>query len=703
MTYIEDKLYKGTVKTFNGQFGFIKSELGDTYFHKSGIVGMTIIDKGDEVEFKVEPSVRKLGSSQGFDIALIGKATSPIITLSKPIIGALKWFNEEKGYGIIGTPENTDYFLYKSNLLIENHKLVTGVILIFEEKIAKGKKAAIHCKVANEYEDLKLAFDYLSKKDNVIVEEKGRRGNKQVSILKQGAFQILKDKEIDNKLKFIMDYFQDKLSNKSSEEQLRFFNFVKNIFENNFKNDSISFLTSFFSQHSEFLITHIDLRYLLWLKGYIQEKDLYYISQEIIKESGYQLPNIFEKLIEPNEQETVLNKFLEIIGNIDIEEKYSRIKTIANLKELDEEVKKLFLNSVYSQSDIERRYRMWLEGYTQEKDLSYIAKQISKESIGSYQNPLRKIFETLTNPNEQETVLKEFLEIIGNIDSEEKYSRIKSLSGILKLDDKVKERFQFKVFNESNIHYRVERFLNYLQFTEGDKHQLIINLFNKLDITSFYLFCLELLNPLAKINTHYYHQGYSYLKIYLEKKDYIHETNNKYENSSIFSYKGILLNEIHFETKIAFFKTILSYIEDNLNAIEISTKAIIETSDFNLISKFLKTFHSYNSTQIQICSDLQIKESNIPNVETYIVDMCDTPQLLKFWVYNLIEYFNFNTYCYYYFTLTLEERKVFNKKAKAKMGEAIKTAMLKKREPWKLVEKVIIKLHQKFKCLHFEK
>lgn len=101
---------------------------------------------------------------------------------------------------------------------------------------------------------------------------------------------------------------------------------------------------------------------------------------------------------------------------------YSRVKSLADISELDEKVKEPFLISVYGQSDIERQYLMWLEGYTQEKDLSYIAKQITKEYIGYYQKSFKKIFEKLTDPKEQDTVLKEFLEIIGIIDNKEKYS-----------------------------------------------------------------------------------------------------------------------------------------------------------------------------------------------------------------------------------------------------------------------------------------
>ena len=479
-----NKTYQGTVKAFNGQFGFLKSELGDTYFHKSGIVGNISLNKGDEVEFKTEPSLKKEGSLQCCEVTLIKKFEKPIIQQVNPILGIIKWFNDEKGFGIITTPEKNDYFFHKSNFKSIFPSPKTGDVLVFEKKKEKGKKVAFNCKTAKDYEDLKNVLEYLFKDDNVIIEVKvigrGYRGkihyttqNRNISLLKQAVFQILKDKMIDDRLNFISDCFRDKLADKPSEEQLKYFNLIKTIFENNLKNDKTIILSSFFNRHTEFLIPHTELSYFLWLEGYIQEKDL-----------------------------------------------------------------------------------------------SYIAQQITKESIGSYQNTLKKIFEKLTDTNEQETVLKEFLEIIGSIDNEKKYGRIKHLASLSELDDKLKDNFLSIVFNECNIHYQVKLFLDYLQFREGDKQNQIIKLFNNLDITSFYSFCLELLNPLEKINTYYYYNQYSYLKIYLEKKNYIIETNNKYGNSSIFSYKEVLLNESHFETKIAFFRTISSFIEGNLEFAE---------------------------------------------------------------------------------------------------------------------------------------
>jgi hypothetical protein len=63
-------------------------------------------------------------------------------------------------------------------------------------------------------------------------------------------------------------------------------------------------------------------------------------------------------------------------------------------------------------------------------------------------------------------------------------------------------------------------------------------------------------------------------------------------------------------------------------------------------------------------------------------------KLIKYWVYDLIDYFDFKNYSYYYFTLAKDERRIFNKKAKERMGAELKASMLKKKEPWTLLHSI---------------
>ena len=105
MTNFKENKYTGVVKVFNGQFGFIKSDLGDTYFHKSGIANSTKIDIGDTVEFQIEPSIKKKDSFQAFGIIIIIKNDEKANKSTPHLIGILKWFDNDKGFGIICTPE----------------------------------------------------------------------------------------------------------------------------------------------------------------------------------------------------------------------------------------------------------------------------------------------------------------------------------------------------------------------------------------------------------------------------------------------------------------------------------------------------------------------------------------------------------------------------------------------------------------------
>lgn len=76
---------------------------------------------------------------------------------------------------------------------------------------------------------------------------------------------------------------------------------------------------------------------------------------------------------------------------------------------------------------------------------------------------------------------------------------------------------------------------------------------------------------------------------------------------------------------------------------------------------------------------------NTKHFSKFIYDNALTRYKIKYWVYDIIEEFDYNTYCFYYFVLTTKERRKFNKKAKAVMGDAIKSNMLKQRIPWQLV------------------
>lgn len=86
-------------------------------------------------------------------------------------IGIVKWFNEEKGFGLIGTPDNGEYFLHINNFSIRPEKILKGTALIFSEKFERDKKAAKNCKPISTLEDWYFAMSYLGKNDTISIEK----------------------------------------------------------------------------------------------------------------------------------------------------------------------------------------------------------------------------------------------------------------------------------------------------------------------------------------------------------------------------------------------------------------------------------------------------------------------------------------------------------------------------------------------------
>ena len=101
MQQIDNKIYTGKILSFNGQFGFIESELGSTFFHKTGLNTGFTPEKNTPVEFKIKKSTKKLGMFDAYNIAFNKNALQKetLIDNTQYILGAVKWFDYTKGYG----------------------------------------------------------------------------------------------------------------------------------------------------------------------------------------------------------------------------------------------------------------------------------------------------------------------------------------------------------------------------------------------------------------------------------------------------------------------------------------------------------------------------------------------------------------------------------------------------------------------------
>jgi len=131
------------------------------------------------------------------------------------IIGLVKWFDIDRGYGVVATPENEEYFLHINSFLIKPVELSKGNAIIFATKIDKTKNriSAVNSRLVGKLGDWKLIFSYLGKYDKVRI-ELNIKNKKEVitfSLLHLAAQQYFIDKSEQEIIKTIIDYFDTHL------------------------------------------------------------------------------------------------------------------------------------------------------------------------------------------------------------------------------------------------------------------------------------------------------------------------------------------------------------------------------------------------------------------------------------------------------------------------------------------------------------
>lgn len=129
--------HKGRVLDFNIRNGLgtiISDDIGEIYFHYSGIINKVIktLSANDTVEFS---TFTIEGYVQAFNITKIedkSKVSDNNVTnTNKVFTGKLKWYDSNTGYGIIETDDEIEIIVQKSNLPPGFSNINTGTILYF--------------------------------------------------------------------------------------------------------------------------------------------------------------------------------------------------------------------------------------------------------------------------------------------------------------------------------------------------------------------------------------------------------------------------------------------------------------------------------------------------------------------------------------------------------------------------------------------
>ena len=129
--------HTGKVLDFNIRNGLgtiISDDIGEIYFHYSGIIDriIKILSPNDTVEFS---TFTIEGYIQAFNVIKIEeksrKSDNDFTNTNKVFTGKLKWYDVNSGYGIIETDDEIEIIVQKSNLPPDFSKIDKGTVLYF--------------------------------------------------------------------------------------------------------------------------------------------------------------------------------------------------------------------------------------------------------------------------------------------------------------------------------------------------------------------------------------------------------------------------------------------------------------------------------------------------------------------------------------------------------------------------------------------
>jgi cold shock CspA family protein len=151
------------------------------------------------------------------------------------LIGLVKWFDPDKGFGVIGTPNEGNFFLHINSFSVKPEKILKGTPIAFLPKIDKEKNrnSAENTRLVGNPEDWKIILSYLGKSDSVSIEVEIIEKRKRVSIYQRRTLYHRKEIQSFSLIGLSLKYF---LKDKSETEIT---NFITDYFDNNLETENL--------------------------------------------------------------------------------------------------------------------------------------------------------------------------------------------------------------------------------------------------------------------------------------------------------------------------------------------------------------------------------------------------------------------------------------------------------------------------------
>lgn len=274
------------------------------------------------------------------------------------LLGLIKWFDAEKGFGVVAIPEGEEYFLHINSFTTKPEKILKGTPIAFSQKTdkAKNRKSAENSRLVGISEDWNLIFSYLGKSDSVRIEVevtgRGKLGNPyrrkeihSLSLIEISLKYFFKDKSEEEISNFITDYFDTDLDMKYF---ISYCELIENKLAKHFSNDtSFGILNNVFTHFGKNL--NEELLFYVW-----KQKKFKFISYN--ESDDYEIPeNALKKhILEIGKTE--LNRILKFSFGTEFCSYYvkNKFRNIENLTST--EIKELY-QYIEFESETERNKR----------------------------------------------------------------------------------------------------------------------------------------------------------------------------------------------------------------------------------------------------------------------------------------------------------------------------------------------------------
>jgi cold shock CspA family protein len=365
------------------------------------------------------------------------------------LIGIIKWFEPSKGYGVIVTPDNVNYFLHVDEFNGNYNTLSKGKAVVYHSKTTNaGKENAIKCRLAEKFEDWKLALSYLGKDDRVLIESDAavagrgnhynQRNSKPVSLMEVVSLQVFKTKSPNEIADIIIRYFDKELDLPSFTNYCRF---LEKLITQSFPGESADTLLkkviTYFGSHLE-----VEMLFQVW-----KSKEFRFIDYE---EGEYEIPlNVLNSYIDeiaiPELMRIQNYSFAEEFISQFVKNKFSQLQSLSPT-----ELSELYPLIQFIKVDHKQEYKLSLDEVIAQKATKDIIESLSK--LGQINN------------SEEVTKVRKWMQSIP--DHLKEIEIIKSKISLY-LDENSSEEFKTELWIEGFVPEPVyETILK--KFTQGD-------------------------------------------------------------------------------------------------------------------------------------------------------------------------------------------------------------------------------------------